>query len=190
MVAALRRSLRLVLALVVAGCAGAQSLRPVMVAQGGPGGYGYAETRLAVDRYQVRYVTPELDFSSDADRRQTELLAQKQRAFDLALWRAAQLALADGFAYLTVERDRRDADVTTREERSPSVFAMPGVYGPCCSLAPYWFYSDPYGDVRLFVSGRVSADLAVAYARTPATGAVDSAATARRLAAQYGGQTY
>jgi hypothetical protein len=182
--------LRLILVLDLAGCAGDRSPRPAMVAQAGSGGYGYAETRLAVDRYDVRYVTPALELSSDRDRREREVLVQKQRAFDLALWRAAQLALANGYSYLTIEQDSRDADVTTEEERSPSVLAMPGVYGPCCSLAPFWFYNDPYGDVRLRTTGRVIALLLVAYSKAATPGALDSAATAKRLAAQYATLTY
>src|SRR5262249_61971321 len=61
---------------------------PAMVARSASGDYGYAETASGADLYTVTYVTPSLPAPGDPDN-DYGLAGQKQRAYSLALWRAA-----------------------------------------------------------------------------------------------------
>lgn len=172
-------------------------------------GFGYSETSLGPDRVEVRYATPEIDLPVDEERRSVALMEQKQKAFDLALWRAAQIALADGYAYLKVEQDTRDADVSVSQENVPTATGQYSVYGPGGMLYPGWayqpgprfgrpgiatpfiLYDDPFSyRVRLQVTGRIIAKLTVALAKAPKADTLDAKATADRLAKQYAGATY
>src|SRR3546814_6142620 len=42
----------------------------------------------------------------------------RKRAYDFALWHAAETAKARGFVALKVEKERRDADVSVQRERT------------------------------------------------------------------------
>jgi hypothetical protein len=197
----MRVAICLMALLLFEGCA-SQPPRPAMVPQVQPDGFGYSETRLADDRYEVRYVTPDVPLPVDDTRRLAALTAGKQRAYDLALWRAAQVARDRGYGALTVEQDHRDADVTFRRETVP---VAGGVYGPYPGwgygapygyrrfgfASPFWFYNDPFAyRIRLRVTGRITAALVVAFAKSPSPGSQDSNATAQRLAKQYSGAVY
>lgn len=209
---------RAVLGLTVLLTLGACATRlpqPAMVAQNHPGGFGYSETKLAADQFEVRYVTPDVPLPVDEDRRFAALTDQKQRAYDFALWRAAQIALAGGYGALKVEQERRDANVTVRRETVPVVPGAYGSYGPGGMLypgwaydrpyyygghsfyghhgfaTPFWFYNDPFAyETRLSVSARIIASLVVALAKVPGPESLDAGATAQRLAKQYAGATY
>jgi hypothetical protein len=173
--------------------------RPAMVAFGSVGDFGYSETRLADDRYQVRYVEPRLRVSTNKTERDTAIAAAKQRSYDLALWRAAQLAVDRGFAALSVVQDRRDADVdvTTRRVYGASPFVGFGYYGsPGWDHGP-WFpyhYGYPYYPYypyeRASASARVSVMLQVRFLRTAGDGAVDAAATIETMQRRYAGATF
>src|SRR5690606_37592831 len=120
-------------ALLLAGCATSEP-RPALVAYSDTGSYGYTEERVAERHYEIVYRSPEMTVPLEQSRREERLEAERQRAYDFALWHAAELAEAQGFAALTVEQDRRDADVSVRTDRSPRLW--PGFYGP--------FYARPY----------------------------------------------
>ncbi len=180
-----------------------------MVAEAQSNGFGYSETNIAAQRFDVRYVTPEVSLPVNEARRLSALADQKQRAYDLALWRAAQIALERGYGAMTVEQDHRDADVTVRRQSVPVAAGAYGPYGPGGGLypgwpydspyyytrpgfaTPFWFYNDPFAyETRLSVSGRIKASLLVTFAKLPGPGSLDAAATAQRLAKQYAGATY
>jgi hypothetical protein len=194
--------------LVVAGCAGrpAPATRSAMVAATPQSGFGYSETRLAPDRYEVSYVTPALNLPAEGTARAGELEREKRRAYDLALWRAAQLALAGGFSRLSVGPGRRDADVEVTTRYQP---AVPNVYGPggmiypqwiynpmvsyygAPGIGPYWAYDDPFAEgPQVSAKGKVTARLAASFADRPSPGSLDAKATAERLAAEYGASAY
>ncbi len=183
--------------------------QPAMVPQVQPSGFGYSETKLGVDRFEVRYVTPDMALPVDEDRRAGALSEQKQRAYDLALWRASQIALSAGFTYLKVEQEHRDADVTVKRTYVPVVAGPYGFYGPGGMLypgwgygpgyyygrpgiaAPFWFYEDPFAyRTRLQVSGRFTASLTIAFAKAASEGALDAKTTSQRLSTQYAGAAY
>jgi len=167
----------------IGGCA-ARAPQTAMVAASPDGGYGYSDQRLAPDLYDIHYVSPELNLPEDEGARARQLDAEKTRAFDLALWRSSQIAAAEGFSYLKVEEDHRDASVDVKREYAPppalglsgfygpggSMYPPWGFYGQPLGLAPYWFYQDPYAvqQYSVKVSGRVTASLKVAFAKAPA----------------------
>jgi len=90
------------LSLLAAGCA-TPPPKPAFVAYGTAGTFGYSDTRLADDLYQVTYVTPYIRTATDEAGRTAELAQQKQQAYELALWRAAQLAEKAGYPAMQVE---------------------------------------------------------------------------------------
>jgi hypothetical protein len=108
-------------------------------------GFGYSDTKLAPDRYEVRYVTPALSLPADAKVRARAVEKEKQRAYDLALWHAAEIALARGFTQLSLGPAHRDADVQVKKLYTP---AAPGVYGSGGMSYPQWIYN-PVADQRL-----------------------------------------
>jgi len=103
------------LPLLAAGCATPEP-KPAFVAYGTAGTFGYSDTRLADDLYQVTYVTPFIRTATDEAGRAAELAQQKQQAYELALWRAAQLAEKAGYPAMQVENQSNDANVELRSE--------------------------------------------------------------------------
>jgi hypothetical protein len=176
-----------------------------MVAADGANGYGYSEQRFAADRYQVIYESPSLDLPEDEAARAQRLEVEKARAYDLALWRATQIAIAGGFGYLKVETERRDAAVDVKRQYVPVPAWSDSFYGPGGTLSPpYWFYDwprpmgsftyypDPFAiqQVKIRATGQITADLTVSLSQAPAPGYQDAAALGRQLAARYAGASY
>lgn len=97
---------RLLSALAVAGlvAGGCASLAPYG-AQRGPGGQGYAETRIESDRYRVTY----------------QGVGDAGRVADYALLRAAELTLEQGQDWFTVTRSWTDGQADPRPRVRPSV---------------------------------------------------------------------
>lgn len=164
------------------------------------GEYGFSETKLRESEYQVRYVEPRLRISTDHTSRQSAIDVAKQRSYDLALLRAAQLAGEQGYPALQVLRERRDADVdvTERHYRRAWPFAGFGYYGR--PWFPYHYYDEypyfpyyPYdGDylVREAAFARVSATLTVKFLKEPREGSLDVAETTSNLQKRYAGVTF
>ena len=181
-------------AITVAGCATAPP-RPAMVPFSETGEYGFSETRLAPDRYEVRYVTPRLRVSGTDPGESAEIQAERQRAFDLALWRAAQLALENGFSAFTVEQDNRDVALTVRTEPVLSPFWGYPYYdrfdrfGPYYPYYPYYPYAS-YSGYRTWATARVTVALEVAMLEEPTEKSYDASATAARLQEAYGAATF
>ncbi len=191
----------------VAGCSAMTTPpRPAMVALETNGDYGYSETQLADDQFQVRYAEPRLQVSTNVTDRQTAIEASKQRSYDLALWRAADLAATKGFVALQVVQDRRDADVDVtdrRRYRRLSPFIGYGYYGyPTRGYRPwlpyhyeeypyfpYYPYEDDYFD-RQAASARVTVTLTVKFLRDATAGAMDAATTAAALKQRYATATF
>src|SRR5260221_9040721 len=97
-----------VLALLAAGCA-TPPPKPAFVAYGTAGTFGYSDTKLSDDLYQVTYVTPYVRTATDEAGRAAELAQQKQQAYELALWRAAPLAGESGSPAVEGEDQNKDA---------------------------------------------------------------------------------
>src|SRR5258707_4504203 len=121
----------------LAGCA-AHPRQTAMVAATPQSGFGYSETKFSPTRYEVRYATPTLKLPPDAENRASAVEKKKQRASDLALWHAAEIALAGGFTQLSIGPAHRDAEVQVKKLYTP---AAPGVFGPGGMIYPQWIYN-------------------------------------------------
>jgi hypothetical protein len=98
--------------LAVALCAACapQSFQELNVPASAGTGYGYSEQRLDERRFAITYAAPVqrgFTFAGDAGREEAD--RQVNRAYEFALARAAELALANGYAAFRVEDRRNDA---------------------------------------------------------------------------------
>ena len=196
------------LMIAIAACAAGPppQTKSAMVAATPQSGFGYSETKLAPDRYEVSYVTPALSLPADSKARASALEKEGRRAYDLALWRAAQLALAGGFTQLSIGPSHRDEDVKVTTRYQPTA---PGVYGPggmiypqwiynplvnyygLPGIGPYWAYDDPFAEgPDISARGRITARLEARFAHQAYPGSLDAKATESRLAAEYGASAY
>jgi hypothetical protein len=193
-----RRLLLVGLALMTAAISGCTTRQPpvaAMVAQSATGDYGYSEQMLAPDLYKVTFVSPRLRATQDLGDAHG-LAAEKQRVYELALWRASQLAKEKGYPAFLVQQESRDVDVTV--QRDPVYPAYPGPYffGGYCRWRCGWPYGYGYWPYdygyyyRTRAAGRISVDLTVKMlpARTPDS--FDTAATEERLRKTHGSATF
>jgi hypothetical protein len=195
----------LILAAALSGCASRPVPPPVpaMVALSANGDYGYAETALAPGLYAVTFVSPSLSAHGDPEQGYG-LDGEKQRVAALALWRAAQLALEQGYPAFHVESETSDVNVQVEDPPAPPPYVsaplrttMSGT--PCrwdCDR-PIGYWGDPYFSPvydnwyrRGHSSGRVTAKLTVRMLASATAGAEDAAQTAERLRAAYGPATF
>jgi len=200
----LRRLLIASVFLAVAGCAGRPVPPPVpaMVALSANGDYGYSETAVAPGLYAVTFVSPSLSAHGDPEQ-DYGLDGEKQRVAALALWRAAQLALEQGYPAFQVQSQTSDADVTVVDPPGPPPYVLAPlrtISGPPCRWdcdRPIGYWGDPYFNPvydnwyrRGHSSGRVTANLTVKMLPGLITGAEDAAQTDARLRAAYTGATF
>jgi hypothetical protein len=165
-----------------------------MVAMSQTGDFGYAEQKLAEDRYQVTYTTPRVRTSTSSEERSREVEALKQQAHDLAVWRAAQLTQQAGYPAFRIESDSRDADLTLRREGDPFYrpFPYPYPYFHGRGAWPYDYDGPYYGGYRYRSDAwaRVTGTLVVTFLREPTDDSLDAAATIKELSARYASATY
>ena len=133
-------------------------------------------------------VGPRFRTSYSDTERTAETEAARSQAYDLALWRAAQIALEQKRPSFAVISERRDVDLSTQVDRRysgypyyPFGFRQPGFWG----YAPYYF--DDYS-VRSYGDATVTLTIDL----EPAQGArsFDAKATADRLESQYAFKTW
>jgi hypothetical protein len=172
----------------------AQNRRPAvaaMVPQTTNGVFGYSDKMVAPDLYEITYVSPRLRANQDADDAHG-LAGEKQRVYDLALWRAAQLAQEKKFPAFLVQHESRDVDVTVR--RDPVYpYPQPFLWGHRCWDCDwpfgYWPYYG-YPTYRTSAAGRVVVNLTVKMLAEATADSLDTAATVERLRKAYGAATF
>jgi hypothetical protein len=193
----------LILALACAGCASPPPPTvPAMVALNATGDYGFSETAVAPDQYKVTFVSPSLSAHGDPDQ-DYGLAGERQRVYDLALWRAAQIALEKGYPAFQIQNETRDVDLQIAQPPAPPPYLPAGlrtISGPPCRWnceRPIGYWGDPYFSPvyddwyrRAHSSGRVTATLTVKMLKQLADGAQDAAATAERLRGLYAASTF
>jgi hypothetical protein len=164
----------------LAGCAPAPVYplyTPVQVA----GSFGYAEQRISAARYTVTYTAPV--HRTDAfggERRDQDADRQVVLAYDMALWRAAELALAHGYPAFRVAGRNNDVQVDVRHEAYFDPFPRFGHH--------HRYGRFPHGYPRYYPSYAYLAagvTLAVEFRRRGAGDTFDARATRARLRAQY-----
>jgi hypothetical protein len=129
------RVLAAVLLIALAACASPAPPRPAMVPLGSSGGdFGYASKDLGPDRIEVSYRGDAVSVSASNPRDDSRTKAELDKAHDLALWRAAQIAQERGKAGLKIESEDRDSDIEVQRR---------SYYRPSPFYDPFW---DPYDD--------------------------------------------
>lgn len=136
-------------------------LTPLAVA----GNFGYAEAPLGSDRFSVTYMAPPRLTSLYGSARETDAQATRTLAFDMAVWRAAQLAQAEGFAGFRIIDRRSDVDTF------PDPLSQPFDPWPCweCRRFGFPYYADPFrGSPFVYLDTRVA--ITVQMLHDPAAG--------------------
>jgi hypothetical protein len=128
------------LGVLLGGCATGPNyplLTPVDVARS----FGFSDTRLPDGRYEVSYVAPALQgYGYRYDQGPSEKQG-KSLAFDMAIWRAAQIAQSQGFQGFSVADTKSNSDIQQRSAYYDDPWGGPS-WGP----GPYWGrYRSPYG---------------------------------------------
>lgn len=155
-----------VAAVILAACTTPPPPKPAMVPLGQSGDFGYAAHDLDAGRIEVTYTGAVVRVPADATREDAKVKAELAKTYDLALWRAAQIAEERGMAAIKIEKEVRDTDIQVFRQlvpRSSPLGYRPyywnhyGYYG-----RPSWFYDDPiyYQPVRRG-AGRVTTTLTV-----------------------------
>ncbi len=177
------RSAGLVLAgaLAVAGCAPEARYplySPLELAES----FGYSEQQLSETGYRVSYSAPiRRTYAYRGEKRQQQAEERLALAYDLALWRAAELALANGYPAFEVSDRDNSVQVDIRNEYyhhypffHHGLHHHPGFF-------PHHFYG--YYDRYAELAARVS--IAVGFRDAPAAESFDAQATLKRLRAKY-----
>jgi hypothetical protein len=142
------RVLAAVLLISLAACTTPAPPKPAMVALGtGGGDFGYTSKNLDSNLIEVSYRGDAVSVSASNPRDDSRTKAEQDKAHDLALWRAAQIAQERGKAGFRVENENRDSDIEVqrRDYYRPSPFYDPfwGGYGD-----PFWpragYYRQPF----------------------------------------------
>src|SRR3954471_5588013 len=142
------RVLAAVLLISLAACA-TPAPKPAMVALGtGGGDFGYSSKDLGPDRIEVTYRGAAVSVSASNPRDDSRTKAEQDKAHDLALWRAVQIAQERGKAGLKIENENRDSDV---EVQRRSYYRPSPFYDPFLDPYedPFWpgrhrYYRRPY----------------------------------------------
>jgi hypothetical protein len=188
------RILTLAAMALLSACASHEPTRAAMVPQADGGEYGYSDKMLSATRYEVSYVSPRLRASTDGSDSHG-LESEKQRMYELALWRAAQLADSKGYPAFKVTQESRDVDVAVNRQYS----VPPPYFGPY-GYWPYrrWPYYGPYGYwpyaydydypmyTRTTASGRITVKPIVELLPSLQEGALETASTLDHLRKTHG----
>ena len=177
------RFLVVILALLTVGCATERSLQQLYVPLGTGSGFGYTEQPVGERRYKATYDAPihtAFTFNGPEGRRDAD--AELARAYDLALLRAAEIALANGAPAFRVVDRTNDVDVRNH----PAYFGGPWwPYGWHRAWA--YPYGGPYGPYRddnyASLSARVTLTVELLPALEP--GAFDAARTQVEIRNRY-----
>ncbi|MFN4281161.1 MAG: CC0125/CC1285 family lipoprotein [Alphaproteobacteria bacterium] len=161
----LSTSLLAAVGLLLAACASGPSY-PLYSPSAVTGTFGFSEQRVADNSYKVTYVSPTrqaADSRAAIDDRRQSLLTLTN---DLALWRAADLALANGQKEFRVTRRDNDVDVQRSVYDSYPYYQRGRRYGP--PYRPYYgpnFYGPPWPDTSVWL--RATTSLIVEFGRKP-----------------------
>src|SRR5262249_18830993 len=129
-----------------------------------------------------------------ADSRAAELEQQKKQAYELALWRAAQVAQKAGYPAMQIEKENNDASVLVRSEPDFSPAPTPFWYyygtGPIYRPYPVHGYTYGYTGFTRQAVATITAQLRVRLLHTLSKDDIDTKATETQLAIRYAKTTY
>lgn len=118
----------------LAACTTPSPPKPAMVPFGTSGDFGYSAKDTGPDRIEVTYRGDAVSVSASNPRDDSRTKAEIEKAHDLALWRAAQIANERGKAGFKIENENRDSDIVVQRR---------SYYRPSPFYDPFW---DPYDD--------------------------------------------
>jgi len=176
----------IVFAVTLGGCAAVPPQRPpLMTPLAQSRTHGYAEKTLAGGRIEVSYVGPSRRVPVARAKRAGPLEAARVEAEDLALWRAAQVAIARKARAFTVHDKRIDVDVEVRRTEEISPFGGYGYHRyrtrgySLFNRYPFYGYGfrDAYAQAR--------ARLTIEFLKNSGPGALDALATAAQMRQKY-----
>jgi hypothetical protein len=144
-------------------------------------GFGYSERNIENSRLEVTYVGPFLRTQLRATSREDDIKRARARAEDLALWRAAELAMAGNYAALKIEHTRSDVTVESYDE-NPHIVR----YGLSHSQGRYRYIQSRTPELRSAWL-RAKAVITVILNRKPGENDLDAARTVDRMAKKHAG---
>jgi hypothetical protein len=121
-------------ALLLSACATPEPPKPAMAPFGINGDFGYTARDLAPDKIEVTYRGAAVKVDARNPRDDFRNRIELDKAYDLALWRAAEIAAERHKAGLKVERDSKNSDVDVQRHT---------YYRPDPFYDPFF---DPYDD--------------------------------------------
>jgi hypothetical protein len=128
--------------LLLAGALSSCAMRPppLLSPLQATGEYGYADSALGGNRYQVSYTGPSQRSLRSPETREQIGAAERIQAYDFALWHAAQIALSQGFIGFRASNVRTNVDSMVDEDYD-------SLYGPP------WYPHRRFGDLALGAPG-------------------------------------
>jgi hypothetical protein len=175
---------------VLAGCHSVPPL-PMMTPIEIGGNFGYADKPTGDNQFDVIYQTPLRPTAFDEHRREDDADRTTKLAKDLALWRAAELALARGFPAFRVVDVRNDVKIDSRDQTTNppyyaaplSPFFPPLITGPQRPVYPYGFSDTPVDYRSMYLQAKVT--LSVILHKEPSGDSEDAATVARQMRSKY-----
>jgi hypothetical protein len=173
----------LVVLAILAGCAigpSAPLMSPIQVA----GTYGYSEVPVGGNRYAVSYLGPSQRTLRSPNARQETAATEHTQAYDFALWRAAQIALAQGMRGFRVGNVHTNVETLVDDYYDP--YYGPGLFTHrrLWGRAPYW---GPYGGSSPYAFQQTSVTVDVTLLQSLAAGDYDARETIEQFRKIYPG---
>ena len=169
---------------------------PLMSPFSETGRYGFVDRQTGRDGYEISYIGPSVRTASTRPGRADDAKAAKAEAYDFALWRAAQVALDNGYEGFAIDNQDHEVEDTVSQVSYP--YRRPydgphyGRFGRFGHGFGYFYGGYPYygyGGYSLYryTTLRATVTLSVAMRTEAAADDFDAAATAARQAAKYPG---
>jgi hypothetical protein len=172
-------------ALALTACAGPAPplMSPLQVARN----YGYSEVPIGDGRYRVSYLAPYYRTLRSPRSEDAASNAARTQALDFALWRAAQIATAQGYSGFSASNVRTDVKTVADDSYDPIYGPW---YGPGFGPGPNWWgpsWASPYWGPSPYVFERVEATVEVELKRDPGPGDYDARDVVAQLRQHYPG---
>jgi hypothetical protein len=177
------------LAVAIAALAACQSTPPRPLYQPLETGaeFGFTERQIDDTHWEVTYAGPRYRASYSDSKRDAESEAARDQSYDLALWRAAQIAVEENRSSFAVVSERRDVDQSTEVSRRYSPFYYPYGFRHRAFWGPWPWYYDDYS-VRTY--GEATVTLTIDLEPDPGAKVFDAKETAARLEDEYAFKTW
>jgi hypothetical protein len=158
------RTFALCLLMILGACATPAPTRPAMAPAGQNGDFGYSERDLGPDRVEVTYRGAAIRVSAGNPRADARVQQELDKAHDLALWRAAQIAKTRSMVGIRIEQETRNSDIDVQTHP---------IYRPGPMFGPFWpsnrryygwhgpFYDDGYYDVQRWATARAVVSIVI-----------------------------